>query len=44
MIRRSEPLVDIAAATGFADQAHMTRVFKDIMGATPGQHRAALCV
>jgi AraC-like DNA-binding protein len=44
MIRRSEPLVDIATATGFADQAHMTRVFKDIMGATPGQHRAALHV
>jgi AraC-like DNA-binding protein len=40
-LRRREQLADIAAAVGFADQAHMTRVFKSIMGATPGQFRAA---
>jgi AraC-like DNA-binding protein len=41
LIRGREPLAFIAVATGFADQAHMTRVFKSIMGATPGQFRAA---
>lgn len=41
MTRRGEPIADVAFATGFSDQAHLTRVFKNIMGATPGQHRAA---
>lgn len=41
LIRRDEALAQVAVATGFADQAHMTRVFKSIMGATPGQYRAA---
>lgn len=41
LILRNEPFAQIAAATGFSDQAHMTRVFKSIMGATPGQYRAA---
>jgi transcriptional regulator GlxA family with amidase domain len=41
MVRRQASLADVAAATGFADQAHLTRVFKSIMGATPGQYRAA---
>jgi AraC-like DNA-binding protein len=40
LLRSGEPLANIAAAVGFADQAHMTRVFKRIMGATPGQYRA----
>lgn len=33
------PLGDAAAATGFADQAHLTRVFKRIHGASPGVFR-----
>lgn len=33
------PLADAAAATGFADQAHLTRVFKRIHGAPPGALR-----
>lgn len=33
------PLGDAAAATGFADQAHLTRVFKRIHGAPPGAFR-----
>jgi AraC-like DNA-binding protein len=38
---RQERLAAVAAAVGFADQAHMTRVFKSVTGATPGQYRAA---
>jgi len=33
------PLAEVAAATGFADQAHLTRVFKRIHGAPPGALR-----
>lgn len=29
-------LADIAEATGFFDQAHLTRVFKFVVGVTPG--------
>lgn len=36
------PLADIAALTGFADQAHLTRVFKRIHGSAPGVLRKAL--
>ena len=32
-------LASIAAATGFADQAHMTRLFKAAYGLTPAQYR-----
>jgi AraC family transcriptional regulator len=32
-------LADVAAATGFADQSHMTRVFKRVTGVTPGAFR-----
>jgi len=32
-------LANIAAAAGFADQSHFTRVFKDLMGMTPGTFR-----
>ena len=28
--------VEVAAASGFADQAHMTRAFKARIGTTPG--------
>jgi AraC family transcriptional regulator len=33
------PLKAIAAATGFADQAHMTRTLRARLGVTPGQLR-----
>jgi AraC-like DNA-binding protein len=32
-------LIEIAARCGFAHQAHMTRVFRLILGVTPGQYR-----
>ena len=33
------PIVDIAAQCGFADQSHLTRVFKRSIGLTPAQYR-----
>ncbi|CDX19275.1 AraC family transcriptional regulator [Mesorhizobium sp. ORS 3324] len=41
LIRTGMPLAEIAAATGFADQSHLTRVFKTIKGLSPGAWRAA---
>jgi AraC-like DNA-binding protein len=37
-IARRQPLVDVALATGFADQAHLTRRFTEAFGITPGQY------
>lgn len=36
------PLTDIAQATGFSDQSHLTRTFKRFSGTTPGAFRALL--
>lgn len=41
LIKTDMPLAEIAAATGFADQSHLTRVFKTIKGLSPGAWRAA---
>jgi AraC-like DNA-binding protein len=41
LIRRGHRLSEVASAAGFADQAHLTRTFRRIMGATPGVYRAA---
>lgn len=35
-----KPFLEIAAAAGFADQAHFARTFKRLTGLTPGQYRA----
>jgi AraC family transcriptional regulator len=35
-------LTELALASGFADQSHFTRVFKQITGLTPGAFRATL--
>lgn len=34
------PIAQVAAEAGFADQSHLTRRFKRLVGATPGQYRA----
>jgi AraC-like DNA-binding protein len=39
-IAQHQPLVDVALATGFADQAHFTRRFTAAFGMTPGQYSA----
>lgn len=41
MAHEQASLGDIAEATGFFDQAHLTRVFKSIVGLTPGAWMAA---
>jgi len=40
-LRRGDMPGDVAAATGFCDQAHLTRAFKARFGVTPGVFRAA---
>jgi AraC-like DNA-binding protein len=39
-LRCGEALADIAHASGFADQSHMTRQFKQAYGLSPGKWRA----
>lgn len=42
LIRPDLPMVDIALGCGFADQAHFSRVFKQVEGITPRAYRAGL--
>ncbi len=37
MLRRGLPIARVAAETGFADQSHLTRHFKQIVGVSPGR-------
>jgi AraC-like DNA-binding protein len=41
LLRDGLALADAAHAVGFADQAHLTRVFKQVYGSTPGVLRSA---
>lgn len=41
-MRGNETLAELAAAYGFADQAHLSRSFRQHWGITPGEARAAL--
>ena len=41
LLRDGLALADAAHAVGFADQAHLTRVFKQVYGSTPGVLRRA---
>jgi AraC-like DNA-binding protein len=38
-LARGDDIATVAFDTGFADQPHLTRHFKHIMGVTPGQYR-----
>ena len=40
LIAANAPLADAAAASGFADQSHMARQFKQAYGVAPGEWRA----
>jgi AraC-like DNA-binding protein len=40
LLRDQADLADVSSYCGFADQAHMTRVFKRVFGVTPGQYGA----
>ncbi len=37
-LQAGETIAEVAAATGFSDQSHLTRRFKRIVGVTPGQY------
>jgi AraC-like DNA-binding protein len=41
LIEQGSPLAEAAAAAGFADQSHLSRVFKRSQGITPGMFRDA---
>jgi len=40
LIENGKSLAEVAAEVGFSSQSHMTRRFKKIIGATPGQYAA----
>lgn len=44
LVDSDEPLSAIASDAGFADQSHMTRVFKRLTGYPPGDHRRKIRV
>lgn len=39
LLSEGNPIADVAVATGFADQSHLTRVFRKTIGVTPGAFR-----
>jgi AraC-like DNA-binding protein len=39
-LEQHRPLVDVALASGFADQAHFSRMFKRAVGVSPARYRA----
>jgi AraC-like DNA-binding protein len=42
LIGKGRPLAEAAAASGFSDQSHMTRLFIRIYGLTPGRYSRAI--
>lgn len=42
LLDKDMPLAEVALAAGFADQSHLTRIFKRVNGTTPGAFRAGL--
>lgn len=43
MLRAGNRPAEVAAACGFADQPHLNRAFRQIVGVTPGQYARAVC-
>jgi AraC-like DNA-binding protein len=39
LLRHGEPIAAVAAEVGFADQSHMARHFKRLLGVTPSHYR-----
>lgn len=39
MLREGQPIAGVAAEAGFADQSHLTRLFRSTFGTTPGLYR-----
>ena len=44
LMTTSKPLSQIALEAGFADQAHFTRMFKRLVGVTPGAYRKGTAI
>ncbi len=42
LLRAGRQPADVAAALGFADQSHLTRHFRRLLGFTPGRYRCAV--
>lgn len=42
LLKPGLPIADVALATGFVDQSHLSRAFKRIVGVAPGQYRKIL--
>ncbi|MEN1727614.1 MAG: AraC family transcriptional regulator [Pseudomonadota bacterium] len=42
LAKQGEPMIDIAMACGFSDQAHFSRQFKRLTGLSPSKYRAQL--
>lgn len=42
LAERDTPMIDIAMSCGFADQAHFSRTFKQVVGESPSKYRARL--
>ncbi len=42
LLNKEIPLVEIAYSAGFSDQSHFTRIFKRVVGITPGAFRNSL--
>jgi AraC-like DNA-binding protein len=42
LIESGADLAQAAADAGFADQSHLTRVFRAMVGVTPGEFRAGV--
>ncbi|MGH9603518.1 MAG: AraC family ligand binding domain-containing protein [Terriglobales bacterium] len=38
LLQQERPIAEVASATGFADQSHLTRHFKRVIGVAPGEY------